>query len=120
MAITKNNLTPAGAGFAVNASSSDAQGCEELVAAPGTGKSLYLTQIQVSCVSAISVTIGAGKNGAAVLAVLLGPFNFAATSGSPVNLAFRDRGVKLTANTSLTVDASGAGAVQIFAEGYVA
>jgi hypothetical protein len=119
MAITKNNLTPAGAGFAVNASSSDAQGCEELVAAPGTGKSLYLTQIQVSCVSAITVTIGAGKNGAAVLAVLLGPFNFAATSGSPVNLTFRGKGIKLTANTSLTVDTSGAGAIQIYAEGYI-
>ena len=120
MAITKNNLTPAGAGFAVNATSADASGCEELKAAPGSGKSIYLTQIGVSCVAAITVTIGAGETGGAVTTVLLGPFNFAATSGSPVCLTFRDRGVKLTANTSLTVDASGAGAVQIFAEGYVA
>ena len=119
MAITKNNLTPAGSGFSVNASSSDASGCEELKAAPGTGKSIYLTQIQISCVSAITVTVGMGENAGAVTTILLGPFNFTATSGSPVNLAFRDRGVKLTANTSLTIDASGAGAVQIFAEGYV-
>jgi hypothetical protein len=119
MAITKNDLSPAGAGFGVNASSADASGCEELKAAPGAGKSIYLTQIEVSCVAAITVTIGEGENAGAVTTILFGPFNFAATSGSPVNLSFRDKGIKLTANTSLTVDASGAGAVQVFAEGYV-
>ena len=119
MAITKNDLTPAKAGFAVNGNSADLSGTEELLAAPGAGLSIYLTQIEISCVATITVTIGAGETGGAVTTILLGPFNFAATSGSPINLTFRGKGLKLTANTALTVDASGAGAVQIFAEGYV-
>ena len=119
MPISVNNLTPAKAGFAVNATSADFSGCEELKAAPGAGVSIYLTQIEISCVAAITVTIGAGETGGAVTTVLLGPFNFAATSGSPINLTFRGKGIKLAANTSLTVDSSAGGAVQIFAEGYV-
>ena len=119
MAITVNNLTPAEYGFALNATSADASGCEELKAAPAAGTAIYLTQIEVSCVAAITVTIGAGETGGAVTTVLLGPFNFAATSGSPVSLQFRGKGIKVADATSLTVDASGAGAVQVFAEGYI-
>lgn len=119
MAITVNDLTPAESGFALNATSADASGCEELKAAPGAGVAIYLTQIEISCVAAITVTLGAGKTGGAVTAVLLGPFNFAATSGSPVSLQFRGKGLKIADNTALVVDASGAGAVQIFAEGYI-
>lgn len=113
MAITINNLTPAEAGLALNAVSADASGGETLLAAPGAGKSIYLTQIEISCVAAITVTI------LDAAAVLLGPFNFAATSGSPVHLTFRGKGVRLTTNHALTLDASGAGAVQVFAEGYI-
>jgi len=119
MAITKNDLTPATSGFAVNAVSADASGCEELKAAPGAGVSIYITQIEISCVAAITVTIGAGETGGAVTTVLFGPFNFEATSGSPVSISLRGKGIKLAANTSLTIDASGAGAVQVFVEGYI-
>ncbi len=120
MAITKNNLTPITYGFAINASSTDLTGCEELKAAPGAGKSILITQIEISCVAAITVTVGEGETTGAVTTVLFGPFNFAAGSGSPIILNFRDKGYKLTANTALTIDASGAGAVQVFVEGYIA
>ena len=118
MAITKNNLTPATKGFAVNASSADLSGCEELKAAPGAGVSIYIAQVEISCVAAITVTIGEGETGGAVTTVLWGPFNFAATSGSPVNIALNPA-IKLAANKSLTIDASGAGAVQTFVQGYI-
>jgi hypothetical protein len=116
MAITMNALTPATRGFANNATSADASGCEELVAAV-TGKSHYITQLEISCVAAITVTIGAGETGGAVTAVLFGPFNFAATSGSPISIQLNPA-VKVAAATSIVVDASGAGAVQVFIQGY--
>lgn len=116
MAITMNTLTPATRGFANNAISADMSSGEELVAAV-TGKSHYLTQLEISCVAAITVTIGEGETGDAVTTVLLGPFNFAAGSGSPISLQLNPA-IKLTAATSLSIDASGAGAVQVFVQGY--
>lgn len=105
-------------GFCVNADYADASGCEELVATPGVGKSLVLTFLEISCVVAITVTIGTGESGDNVETVVIGPVNFATTSGSPLVIPF-PQGLKLTANKSLTIDASGAGAVQVFAQGYV-
>lgn len=118
MAITKNNLTPATKGFAVNASSADLSACEELRAAPGASVSIYVSQIEISCVAAITITIGEGETAGAVTTVLFGPFNFVATSGGPVNIALNPA-IKLAANKSLTIDASGAGAVQAFVQGYI-
>jgi hypothetical protein len=116
MAITLATLETATRGFARNGVSADFSGTEELVAAVA-GKSHYLTQLEISCVAAITVTIGEGETGGAVTTVLFGPFNFAAGSGSPISLQFNPA-IKLTAATSLTIDASGAGAVQVFVQGY--
>jgi hypothetical protein len=118
MAITKQSNTPATRGFAVNASSADLSGTEELQAAPAAGTNIYLTQLEISCVEAITVTIGAGETGGAVTTVLFGPFNFAAGNGSPISIQLNPA-VKLAAATSLTADASGAGVVQIFVQGYI-
>lgn len=116
MAITMNELTPATHGFANNAISADFSGTEELVAAVAD-KSHYITQLEISTVSAITVTIGAGETGGAVTAVLLGPFYFAATGGSPISLQFNPP-VKVAEATAIVADASGAGAAQIFIQGY--
>lgn len=116
MAITKNTLTPITSGFGVNATTADASGCEELVAAPASG-SLVLTQVVINTVAAITVTIGESEDAGAVETVIIGPVNFAATAGAPAAYKF-DPPIKLTAAKSLTVDASGAGAVQVFAQGY--
>ena len=118
MSITKNSNTVASYGFSVNGTSSDLSGCEELVAAPAAGVSIYLTKVLITCVAAISVTLGAGETGGACTTILLGPITFAATSGSPYALDFGNKGIKLDAATSLTIDASGAGAVQVYVEGY--
>ena len=124
MAIAANDLTPVTnvapldvIPFAVNATSADASGTEELKAAPDTGKSLVVTHLVISCVAAITVTIGAGETGGAVTAVLFGPFNFAATSGAPIDIKFH-RPIKLADASALVVDASGAGALQVLVEGY--
>jgi len=110
MAITKTEVKN-GDNFLVNASSEDSSGNEELKAAPAV-KSIYLTRIFVSCVAAITVTIKASTT------VMLGPFNFAATSGSPIDLDLSKNPLKCTAATSLNVDASGAGVVNVIAEGF--
>jgi len=115
MAITATSLT-SGLGFAVNATSSDLSGCEELVAATA-GKSIYLEQIYINSASAITVTIGAGETTGAVTAVILGPITFTTTGGQAIFQFTRP--IILAAATALTVDASGAGAVQIFAQGQI-
>lgn len=117
MAWTVTALQPVDSGFAVNAVTDDASGCEELVAAQGAGKKLILRQVIISCVAAITITVGAGETTGAVSSPILGPVTFAATS--PVAIFNFVRGIVLDANTSLTVDASGAGAFTLFAIGDV-
>lgn len=114
--MAKQDNTVKGSGFAVNADFADASGTEELKAAV-TGKSHYITQLFISCVAAITITIGAGETGGAVTTVLFGPFNFAAGSGSPIYIQLNPA-IVVAAATSITIDASGAGAVQVFVQGY--
>lgn len=110
MAFTKNSLVQSGDRFCVNFSSDDVSGNEELVAAAGAGKAIYLEQVVVNCVAAISITIQAGT------AALLGPMAFTATSGSPHVVRFHEP-VKLTDNTALNIDGD-AGVVQGLVEGF--
>lgn len=117
MAITVTTLQPRTAGFALNAISADASGCEEILAAQGADKSIVLRQVIISCISAITVTIGAGETAGAVTSIILGPLNFGATS--PVFIFTFNPGIKLAANTALTIDASGAGAITCFVQGDV-
>ena len=117
MAITATALNVGGQSWAVSATSADASGTEEILAAAGTGTAHYLTQLTIGCVSAITVTVGAGETGGAVTTIAVGPIPFAATSGSPVTVRFAQP-VKLTDETSVTVGASGAGAIWVLAEGF--
>ena len=115
MAIVVTALQPYPSGWAINGTSADASGCEELVAAPATGTSLYLKKIAINVDAAIDVTIGAGETSGAVTTVIIG------TIGLDANETFTyefDRPIKLAAATSLTVDASGAGVITVVAEGY--
>ena len=99
----------------VNATSADASGCELIVAAPGTGYVLVVTRLVIYIGAAITVTIGSGKSGSAVEAVVIGPLGGAAGT---YPLDCRARPIVLTTNKSLSFDASGAGAVCIYAEGF--
>lgn len=106
-----------GGAFILNATSADASGCEELKAAPGAGKSLCLRHLTVNSAAAITITIGEGETTpGSVDTALLGPIAFAVDQSMQWDFY---PALKLTANTSLTVDASGSGNVCVFAQGHV-
>jgi hypothetical protein len=100
----------------LNATSADASGCEELKAAPAAGLSIIVDHLTINSAAAITVTIGAGKNGAAVTTALLGPITF--TAGQTLQWDF-PYGMVLPAATALDVDAGGAGNICVFARGRV-
>lgn len=106
-----------GGSFIINGVSADASGCEELKAAPAAGTSIYVRHLTINNgANALSHTIGEGETGGAVTTALLGPIAMAANSSIQWNF---NPPMKLTAATSLVVDSSGAGAVCVFAEGYI-
>jgi len=100
----------------VNATSADASGCEEIVATPGSGYALVIERLIICIGAAITVTVGSGETGpGSVEGDKIGPLGGAV--GTFV-LDVRQNPIQLTANKSLTFDASGAGTVCIYAEGY--
>lgn len=117
MAVTVIALAPYRDGFARNATSTDASGCESIYDAPGSGISIYLEQVTISVGATMNVTIGAGETAGAVTSTIIGPIYFAA-AGSVGPIRF-SRPIKLAANTALTFDSSASGNVTIVAEGYV-
>jgi hypothetical protein len=117
MAISVTTPSPGKFGFIINATSADASGCEELKAAPAAGTSIIVDHLTINNgANAISITIGEGETGGAVTTALIGPIAMAANTS--IQFLFVN-GMVLTAATSLTVDASGAGAICIFAQGRI-
>lgn len=103
-----------------NATSADASGCETVKAAPAAGKSLYVDLLMIAAATNVTITIGAGKDGTnpAVGTTLIGPIPFP-NAGGLITLDFRDTPIYVAAATALTVDASGAGNINIFAKGFI-
>lgn len=118
MAIAANETQVQKKGFVINATSADLSGTEELKAAPGAGKFIHVTSIDVVTAATITVTIGAGETGGAVTTAILGPSIAFTAALVPWRTQFIPA-IKLAANTALTVDASGAGAVHIVVQGFV-
>jgi hypothetical protein len=117
MAISITTPSPGKFGFILNATSADASGCEELKAAPAAGLSIVVDHLTINNgASAISITIGQGETGGAVTTALIGPVAMAANTSIQWDFP---SGMVLTAATSLTVDASGAGAICIFVWGRI-
>lgn len=115
MAIAVTTPTPGHYGWIINATSADASGCEELKAAPAAGVSIVVDHLTINNgANAISITIGEGETGGAVTTALIGPVAMAANTSLQWDFPY---GMILTAATSLTVDASGAGEICIFARG---
>jgi len=106
-----SGITP----WQINATSDDASGCEEIKAAPGAGYALVITRLTIGIGAAITVTVGSGVAGGAVEGDQIGPIGGAAGT---YQLDVRERPVQLTENKPLTVDASGAGTVCVYAEGF--
>ena len=115
MAITVATPQPYKHGWIANGNSADLSGGEELKAAPGTGLSLYLEELDISSGAAITITIGAGETAGAVTTVIVGPIYFAANTTHKIT--FR-RPVQLAADTALVVDASGAWNATVLAQGF--
>jgi hypothetical protein len=103
-------------GFIANATSADASGCEEILAATA-GKTIKIRHVTFNNLTAgaLSFTLGDGKNGAAVLAALIGPISVGANSSIQWNFSPM---MNLTAATALTMDVD-AGAVCVFVQGII-
>ena len=117
MAVTVTSPQALKSGWIKNATSADASGCEVILAAPAAGTSIVVEHVVISSDSAISVTLGEGESTSAVEAALIGPVTFAA--GQTIEFPFTSRagGMVLTAAKALTVDASGAGNICVWAQG---
>lgn len=111
---------PSGRGdaFIANGVSADASACEILKAAPGAGKSILVHHLTINNgANALSHTIGEGEAVAGTLDTnLIGPI--AMPANSSIQWDFYPP-MKLTANTLLAIDSSGAGAVCVFVEGEI-
>jgi hypothetical protein len=102
--------------------SADMSGTEELKAAE-TGYSHYVMYLEIHTASSITVSIGAGESVAGSMDyTYIGPITFTAAGPHyirnftlPAGLPLK--GFKLPSGTSFTCDASGIGAVSIYAEG---
>lgn len=117
MAITLSTLSAYPLGFSANGYSADFSGTEELVAAPAAGSSIYLESLTISSAAALTLTVGCGETGpGSVETVLIGPIGIGA--GQTIVWRFV-RPIMCVAAKSLTLDASGAGAVVCHVEGYV-
>jgi hypothetical protein len=99
----------------VNGSTTDASSCEELRAAPGIGYQLVIERLFISIGGPVAVTLGEDELAGDVASVLLGPLG-----GAPgtYELDFREQPIVMTANKALTIDANGAGIVDVYVEGY--
>ena len=119
MGITLNTNQVAMAGFAVVGYSANASLCEELVAAPGPGKSIILQHVTISngADGAQSITIGAGEAANDVEAIILGPFAMGVSTQIQFN--FYDGGISLPENKSLTVDSDDTHGLTIFVQGRI-
>ena len=119
MAITITTNTPNddvfGNAFSIQGVSANLSGCEELKAAPAAGVSIYLDSVLLSTDTAVSITIGEGETSSAPTTARFGPIFLPANT--TVAWIFR-RPIKMTAATSLTIDASGAANVTAVVEGY--
>ena len=111
MAVTVTSPQAVKSGWIKNATSADASGCESILAAPAAGTSIVVEHVVISSDSAISITLGEGE------AALIGPVTFAAGQTIAFPMTGRSSGMKLTAAKALTVDASGAGNICVWAQG---
>jgi len=92
----------------VGFTTADASGAEEIIDAPGSGRSLFIQSITLTCNTDITIDIGAGEGTSAVQTQYFPTIVGAADSG-PIKLDFGGKWLKMTANKALVIDASGAG-----------
>lgn len=99
----------------INATTSDASGCEAIRAAPGLGYEHCITRLEIFLNAAITVTLGASEASGAVEDIILGPMGGAV---GHISMDFSDRPLAVRGNHSFVFDTSGAGSITIYAEGF--
>jgi len=102
--------------FNVCAYSADASGAEVIKAAPASG-AIYIEKMTVFVGAAITFTLGDGEDSSAVETIA---WNLAGTAEGTMFVFDFKYPVKLTDLKAFVMDASGAGAVVVNAEGFVA
>jgi len=102
MAFISTALQPGTYGF-TQLITGDVSACEEILAAPGAGKFIVLETLAIYCLTTKVVTVGAGETDGAVSSPILGPLQ---TDSTMIQLIF-PRGIRLAANTALTIDSDG-------------
>ena len=100
--------------FAVTGADTDASTAIDIVAAPGAGKSLYITEVIITSNDADANP--QLQDGDATL--LFGPF-YPSTSGIVVHKRFPNP-LKVTANKSIALKAAAGGNVSVYVEGFTA
>ena len=101
--------------FNVCAYSADASGSETIKAAPSSG-AIYIQKMTILVVGAITATIGSGISSTSVETI---SWNLAGTVEGVMFIFDFIYPVKLAALKAFTMDASGAGAIVVNAEGWV-
>ena len=119
MAISITTLPVGSFGFMLNSTSANVSACEVLLAAPGTGLSIYVDQLIINSTDAIGISFGEGESVPGTLdTTLIGEIQFAALA--TLSWDFRSRGgLKITANTLIGIDADGAGVINCFVSGRI-
>lgn len=102
--------------FAVSAYSADASAAELIKAAPAAGKAIYIEHLVVAIDGDITLTLGSGETASAVTTANMTLIGTA--TGLVYDIHFKYP-IKLEDANAFVMDASGAGAVAIFAEGFV-
>jgi hypothetical protein len=110
--------TPGKFGWIINATCSDASGCEELKAAPAAGTAIIVDHITINngAAGTQSITIGSGEAAGAVETALIGPIAMGLNSSVQWTFPY---GMVLTAAKSLTVDSDDTHDLMIFAYGRI-
>jgi hypothetical protein len=118
MAITSQALKLDESGWAVNATSSNAIGGEQIKAAPGTSKTLLLKELHISAGQSAMAIIDSRASATATATRLLGPITLNASTNNYQNQFVR--GIRTNAvNEALYVTSSGNAYVNVYASGEV-
>lgn len=117
MAFVNTDMQPGHFGWIRNGTCADASGCEEFMAAPGTGLSIVVDHITINNgAGAQNITIGEGETHPAVTKALIGPIAMAVNTSLQWDFP---SGMVLAADAALTVDSNSNTALTIFAWGRI-
>ena len=116
MGISNTTLKLDKSGWAVNSTSSDAINGEELVAAPGAGKTLILKEMHISVGQSARAIIDSRASATATATRMLGPISLNASTNNYVNRFIN--GIRTNAaNEAIYITSSANAFINVFVSG---